>query len=58
MYSDSAIGEIEYCIGQKYWGNGYAYWNDKMSTGETRREVIDEFAASEEFKGILRGFGL
>lgn len=24
IYSDEKTGEIEYCIGQKYWGNGYA----------------------------------
>jgi ribosomal-protein-alanine N-acetyltransferase len=23
-YSDEKIAEIEYCIGQKFWGNGYA----------------------------------
>ena len=45
-------------LGRPFDEVGYAYWNDKMSKGETRREVIDEFAASEEFKGILRGFGL
>ena len=45
-------------LGRSFDEGGYAYWNDKMSRGETRREVIDEFAASEEFKGILNGYGL
>ena len=45
-------------LGRPFDETGYAYWNDKMSKGETRREVIDEFASSEEFKGILRGYGL
>ena len=45
-------------LGRPFDEIGYAYWNDKMSKGETRREVIDEFAASEEFKGILTSFGL
>ena len=45
-------------LGRPFDEVGYAYWNDKMSKGETRREVIDEFAASEEFKGILRSYGL
>ena len=45
-------------LGRPFDEIGYAYWNDKMSKGETRREVIDEFAASEEFKGILRSYGL
>ena len=45
-------------LGRPFDEIGYAYWNDKMSKGETRREVIDEFATSEEFKGILTSFGL
>ena len=24
VYSDIGVAEIEYCIGQRYWGNGYA----------------------------------
>ena len=41
MYSDSAIGEIEYCIGQKFWGKGYA--------GEALAGLIKYLFSNSEF---------
>ena len=45
-------------LGRPFDEVGYAYWNDKMAKGETRKEVLDEFAASEEFQRILQSYGL
>ena len=45
-------------LGRPFDEVGYAYWNDKMSKGETRRGVLDEFASSKEFQDILKSFGL
>lgn len=41
VYSDSAIGEIEYCIGQKFWGKGYA--------GEALDGLIKYLFSNSEF---------
>ena len=41
VYSDSAIGEIEYCIGQKFWGKGYA--------GEALAGLIKYLFSNSEF---------
>ena len=37
---------------------GYEYWNRKMQNGETRAQILDEFASSVEFESLLRSFGL
>jgi len=38
--------------------SGLAYWKGEMAGGMTRDRVLDGFAASNEFKNILEGFGL
>ena len=37
---------------------GRATWTDGLAGGMTRTEVLQGFSQSEEFKGILAGFGL
>lgn len=41
VYSDCCTAEIEYCIGERYWGNGYA--------GEALAGLIDFIFTSTEF---------
>ena len=38
--------------------DGMNYWLDQMSRGMSRETVLSRFAASDEFKGIMREFGI
>lgn len=37
---------------------GFVYWQQKMNNGETRSEILEEFAQSQEFGNIVSSFGL
>lgn len=37
---------------------GMRYWLDQMSKGMSREVVLSRFAASNEFKEIMEGFGI
>ncbi len=41
VYSDCKTAEIEYCIGKKFWGNGYA--------GEALSALIDHIFTNSDF---------
>lgn len=38
--------------------DGMNYWLDQMNRGMSREVVLSRFAASDEFKGIMREFGI
>lgn len=38
--------------------DGMHYWLNKMRGGMTREQVLSSFAASQEFKKIMEGFGI
>ncbi len=44
VYSDCATAEIEYCIGKKFWGMGYA--------GEALSGLVDYIFANTEFQRL------
>lgn len=44
VYSDCCIAEIEYCIGQQFWGNGYA--------GEALSALIDYTFKNTDFERL------
>lgn len=37
---------------------GFVYWKQKMELGESRLEILEEVAMSEEFGNIVKSFGL
>ena len=56
MYSDSAIGKIEYCIGQKYCGNGYAgesLKGEPTLKGYRYKVVVDQFPITDKVVDVL-----
>ena len=38
--------------------SGKAYWLNEMNGGMTRETVLSRFAASDEFKDIMKEFGI
>ena len=38
--------------------SGKSYWLNELSNGMTRQQASDGFAQSEEFKNLLKTFGI
>ena len=45
-------------MGREYDKGGLDYWVARLNKGESRKSVLESFAGCEEFKKIVKGFGL
>ncbi len=45
-------------MGWEYDKGGLDYWVARLNKGESRKSVLESFAGCEEFKKIVKGFGL
>ena len=37
---------------------GLSYWVGRLKKGESRKVILESFAGCQEFKDIVKGFGL
>lgn len=45
-------------MGREADSDGLNYWLKRMKNGDSRETVLDAMAASDEFKQIIKSFGL
>lgn len=45
-------------MGREYDQGGLNYWVGRLNKGESRKVILESFAGCQEFKNIVKGFGL
>ncbi|MDD6267125.1 MAG: DUF4214 domain-containing protein, partial [Clostridium sp.] len=45
-------------MGREYDQGGLNYWVGRLNKGESRKVILESFAGCQEFKNIVKSFGL